>query len=81
MTLKIKSTSEVLEELNLTEKEYYNACKVSDDNSFQLHHKQPTDSFFVNNYFDLGLIAWEGNIDSQSVFDYYKGDESSQTMN
>ena len=30
------------------------------------------DSCFVNHYFDTGLIAWEGNIDIQSVFDYYK---------
>ena len=33
---------------------------------------RPTDSCFVNNYFDIGLLAWEVNIDIQPVFDYYK---------
>ena len=46
--------------------------KVFDHNGFQLNLKQPTDSCFDNNYFDIGLIAWEANIDSQSVFDFYK---------
>ena len=26
----------------------------------------------MNNYFDIGLLAWEANIGSQPIFDYYK---------
>ena len=61
-----------MEELGITEQEYGNALKISDDNSYQLHLRRSTDSCFVNNYFDIGLLAWEANIDIQPVFDYYK---------
>ena len=67
-----KSISEVLKELNISEKEHENALKISDENGFQLHLRQPTNSCFFNNYFDIGLLAWEANIDIQQVFDYYK---------
>ena len=58
----VKSVSEVLEELSNTEQEYENALKFSDDNSYQLHLRRLTDSCFVNNYFDIALLAWEANI-------------------
>ena len=29
-------------------------------------------NYFVNDYFDIGLLAWEVNINIQPVFDYYK---------
>ena len=70
--IEVKSVSEVLEELSITEQEYENALKISDDNSYQIHLRQPTDSCFANNYFDIGLLAWEANINIQPVFDYYK---------
>ena len=35
--IEVKSVSEVLEELSITEQEYENALKISDDNSYQLH--------------------------------------------
>ena len=70
--LEVKSVSEVSEELSITEQEYENALKISDDNSYQLHFRWPTDSCFVNNYFDVGLLAWVANIDIQPVFDCYK---------
>ena len=70
--IEFKSVSEVLEELSITEQEYENALKISDDNSYQLHLRRPTDSCFVNNYFDISLLAWDANIDIQQVFDYYK---------
>ena len=35
--LEVKSVSEVLKELGITEQEYENALKISDDNSYQLH--------------------------------------------
>ena len=61
--IEVKSVSEVLEELSITEQEFENALKISDDNSYQFHLRRPTDSCFVNNYFDKGLLAWEINID------------------
>ena len=68
----LKSIFEVLEELGINEVEYESALKISDDQGFQLHLKRTTDSCFVNNYFDIGLLAWEANIDIQPVFNYYK---------
>ena len=70
--IEVKSVSEVLEDLSITEQEYENTLKISDDNFYQLHLRWPTDLCFVNNYFDIGLLAWEANIDIQPVFDYYK---------
>lgn len=68
----VKSISEVLQELNIDESEYETALKISDDNDFQIFLKRPTNSCFVNNYFDIGLLAWEANIDIQPVFNQYK---------
>ena len=68
----VKSISKVLKELDISVEEHENALKISDDNSFQLHLRRPTDSCFVNNYFDIGLLAREANIDIQPAFDYYK---------
>ena len=39
----VKSISEVLKELDISVEEYENALKISDDNSFQLHLRRPTD--------------------------------------
>ena len=61
-----------MEELNIDEVEYEAALAVSDDNDFQLHLKRPTNSCFVNNYFDAVLLAWEANMDIQPVFIHYK---------
>ena len=84
--------SEVLEELNITKQEYEKALKISYDNFYQLHFRRPTNSCFVNNYFNIGLLAWEANIGIQPVFYYHKAvtymcsylskeeDECSQTM-
>ena len=54
--IEVKSISEVLEELSLTEQEYENALKICDDNSYQLHLRRPTDSCFLNNYFDIRYV-------------------------
>ena len=69
---KVKSISEVLKELDITVEEHENALKISDDNSFQLHLRRSTDSYFVNNCFDIGFLACEANKDIQPVLDYYK---------
>ena len=65
--MNLKSVSEVLEELNITEEEHMSALQISDDQDFQLHLKRPTDSCFVNNYFDIGLLPWEANISSHCL--------------
>ena len=70
--VEVKSILEVLNELGIDEFEYERALGISDGNGFQLHLKRPTNSFFVNNYFDVGLMAWEANMDIQSVFNHYK---------
>ncbi|XP_057316777.1 uncharacterized protein LOC130657796 [Hydractinia symbiolongicarpus] len=84
--------SEILDELDIPESEYYNALSISNDNDFQLYLKRPPNSCFINNYFDEGLLAWEANIDIQPVFNHYKAvtymcayfskceDETSQAM-
>ena len=38
----IKSISKVLKEFNISEEEYESALKISDDNGFRLHLRQPT---------------------------------------
>ena len=38
----------------------------------ELHLKIEPNSYFVNNYFDLGFKAWQANLDIQSVFNEYK---------
>ena len=68
---KVKSVYKVLKELDITVEENENALKIS-DNSFQLDLRRSNDPYFVNNYFDIGLLAWEANIDIQPVFDYCK---------
>ena len=46
-----KSIPEILQELLLTEQEYYNALAISTDNDFQVHMKRFPNSCFINNYF------------------------------
>ena len=48
--------------------EYENVLSISDDDSFQIHTKQPPNSCFANIYFGNGLLAWEANLDIQTVF-------------
>ena len=69
---KVKSISEVLQELNFNKKDHKNASKFSDDKGFQLHLRCPTDSCFVKNYFGIGLLAWEASIVIQPVFNYHE---------
>ena len=37
-----------------------------------MHLRRQPNSCFVNNYFALGLEAWEANLDIQPVFNYFK---------
>ena len=68
--MNLKSISEVLEEINITEEEYKSALKISDDQDFQFHHKCPF--LLCQKLLDFGLLAWKANIDIQPVFNYNK---------
>ena len=45
---------------------------ISKDEDLELHLKREPNSCFVNNYFDVGLKAWQANMDIQHVFNEYK---------
>lgn len=59
-------------ELSIDEKDNETALKISDDKDSQLYFRCPTDSCFVNNYFDIGLLSWETSFAIQPEFNYYK---------
>ena len=63
---------EILSELEIEEDDYYRALSISKDNDYELHLIRPPNSCFVNNYFDVGLCAWQANMDIQPVFNQYK---------
>ena len=60
-------------QLEVSSKEDEEALLISDESDFQVYYKREPNSFFVNNYFCDGLMAWEANMDIQPVFNYYKG--------
>ena len=64
--------SEILQQLNITPEDYYNALSISSDNDFQIHSKHQPNECFINNYFVEGFQAWGANIDIQPVFNHYK---------
>ena len=66
------SIVEILRNLGLSEQTYYEALSISDDNDFQIHLARQPNSCFVNNFFAVGLEAWEANMDIQPVFNEYK---------
>ena len=82
----------ILQNIGLSEEEYYSALSMSTDNDFQIHLRRPPNSCFINNYFEDGLMAWEANLDIQPVINHYKAvtymcayfskseDETSQAM-
>ena len=45
---------------------------ISKDADLELHLKRQPNSFFVDNYFDVGLKACLANMDIQPVFNEYK---------
>ena len=40
---------------------------ISEDIDFQIHLSWAKNSSFVNSYFEVGLEAWDANMDVQSV--------------
>ena len=55
------SIQEILDELEISNDDCYKALQVPKDNDLELHLKRKLNSFFVNNYFDFGLKAWQAN--------------------
>ena len=66
------SVKEILDELEISKDDYYRALSISKDEDLELHLKREPNSCFVNNYFDVGLKAWQENIDTQPVFNEHK---------
>ena len=53
--------------LDINADAYYRSLEISDDNDFQIHLRRTATSCFVNNYFKVGLEAWEANMDIQPL--------------
>ena len=51
-----------------TKEDYYRALSISKNDDLELHLKRQTNSCFVNKYFDVGLKAWQANMDIRPVF-------------
>ena len=69
---KVPESSEILEELNVAERENYSALSISSDSDFKILIKRQPNACFINNFFSEGLQAWQANIDIQPVFNHYK---------
>ena len=67
-----QTIQQILLSLGLNEEKYYAALSTSPDQDFEIHLRRPPNSCYVNNYFTIGLEAWEANLDIQPVFNYFK---------
>ena len=56
---KVPEISEILAELNVTEREYCGALSISNDSGFQIHLKRQQNICFINNFFSEGLFFIE----------------------
>ena len=52
----------------MSKEDYYRTFSVSKNEDLELHLKRESNFCFVNNYFDVGLKAWQANMDIQPVF-------------
>ena len=66
------SIQEILNELEISEDDYCKALSISKDEDLELHLKRQHNSCFANNHFDVGLKAWQTNMDIQHVSNEYK---------
>ena len=64
------SVKEILDELEISKDDYCRALSISKD--LEMHLRRGPNFCFVNNYFDVGLKAWQANMDIQPVFNEYK---------
>ena len=69
---KVQNIPNILQELNLTEDQCYDALSISNDSDFQIHLKRQPNACFINNFLEEGLQAWQANIDIQPVFNHCK---------
>ena len=74
----VPEISQFLNELNIKDKDYYDALKISTDTDFPIRFKYISNScfsfffFFLSNYFTDSLMAWKAIIDIQPIFNHYK---------
>ena len=61
------SIQEILDELEIAKDDYYKSLSVLKDDNLELLLKRQPNSCFVNTYFDVGLKAWQANMDIQPV--------------
>ena len=66
------NVQEILDALEISKEDYYRALSISKNDDLELQLKRQSNSCFVNNYFDIGLKAWQANMDIQPVFNEYK---------
>ena len=66
------SIQDILNEVEISEDDYYKALSISKDKNSELHLKSQPNSCFFDNHFDVGLKAWQANIDIQAIFNEYK---------
>ena len=66
------SIKEILDKLEISSDDYYRTLSILKDDDLELHLKRQPNSCFVSNYFDVGLKAWQANMDIQAVFNAYK---------
>ena len=66
------SVKEILDELEISKDDYYRDLSISKDEDLELNLKREPNSCFADNYFDVGLKAWQANMDIQPAFNEYK---------
>ena len=55
----VPTISDILQQLNITPEDYYNALFIFSDNDFQIHLKRQPNECFINNCFLEGLQTWK----------------------
>ena len=68
----MKSIEEILDLLHISVDECYYYLAIFEDDNFQINLRLPPNSCFVNNYFKIGLSAWQANIDLHPAFSEHK---------
>lgn len=64
---KVQNIPDILQDLNRTEDQYYDALLVSNDHDIQIYLKQQSNAHFINNFFKESLQAWQANIYTASL--------------
>lgn len=66
------STKQILDELENFGDDCYRALSILKDKDLELHLKKEPKSCFADNYFGIGLKAWQADTDIQPVFNEYQ---------